>query len=75
MFPVIHTYIVGKIIQIVKHSETEGDHQDQDGRSDEQNKQTVEQRGMVGMKSGADDQSVSPPGQEGEASQNEQQTG
>ena len=59
----------------MKHSETEGDHQDQEGRSDEQNKQTVEQRGMVGAKSGADDQSVPPAGREGEASQNEQQTG
>ena len=81
----IHLYIVGKIIQIVKHSETEGDlrsssdHQDQskaDGRNEQpvENKQTVEQRGMVGAKSGADDQSVPPAGPEGEASQNEQQT-
>ena len=36
--------------------------------------QTVELRGMVGEKSGADDQSVPPAGREGEASQNEQQT-
>ena len=75
-----YTYIVGKIIQILKHSETEGDlrsssdHQDQsktDGKN-EQNKETVEQRGMVRAKSGADNQSVPPAGREGEASQSEQ---
>ena len=81
LFPVIYIYIVGKIIQIVKHCETEGDlrsssdHQDQ-SKVDGRNEQPVEnkQRGMVGAKSGADDQSVPPAGREWEASQNEQQT-
>ena len=69
----------------MEHSETEGDlesssdHQDQskaDGRNEQpvENKQTVEESGIVGAKSGADDQSVPPAGREGETSQNEQQT-
>ena len=69
----------------MEHRETEGDlksssdHQDQskaDGRNEQpvENKQTVEQSGMVGAKSGADDQSVPPAGREGEASQNERLT-
>ena len=68
----------------MEHRETEGDlksnsdHQDQskaDGRNEQpvENKQTVEQSGMVGAKSGADNPSVPPAGREAEASQNERQ--
>ena len=57
----------------MEHSETEGK---VDGRNEQpvENKRTVEESGMVGAKSGADDQSVPPAGREGEASQNEWQT-